>query len=375
MDLAAGNAETLTDALEGVSEWVLVLGPDGTVEWSNRAFDEFMGARGASDTPWDMRQLFSADADEMVEDIHDAIGSGEPRSGIVHSVRGKSGEKRVFRFTAVPRRSQGSGISGIFLYGLDITETVEMEQLKKDAFSQIEKNIEQFAVLGDHLRNPLTAIVGLCDLLDDRTTAEKIQARAREMDSVITRIDQGWIDSEKVRNIIRKYYDIGPAGTHELVARAIHEEYRELQKKTGPAPESNPSMRPWDELPRRLKDSNLRQVENLWKALSLIGCGIGISTGRKEPLFAFSVSEIEFLAEKEHEAWVDERVRKGWAYGSARNDPEKIHDCIVPWSRLPEAQREKDRNAIRALPPILAKVNLKIVRLGRGNNNNLAIQK
>ena len=84
-----------------------------------------------------------------------------------------------------------------------------MEQIKKHAFSQIEKNIEQFATLGDHLRNPLTAIIGLCDLLNDRTTADKIHARAMEIDTLITRIDRGWIDSEKVRNIIKKYYDIG----------------------------------------------------------------------------------------------------------------------------------------------------------------------
>ncbi len=192
-----------------------------------------------------------------------------------------------------------------------------------------------------------------------------------EIDTLITRIDRGWIDSEKVRNIIKKYYDIGAVGTHELVARAIHEEYIERQKKAGATPESNPSMRPWDELPHRLKDSNLRQVEDIWKTLHLIHCTIGLSISGREPLFSFTDSEIEFLAEKEHERWVDERVRKGWIYGKVRDDQRKIHDCIVPWAQLPESQRQKDRNAIQALPPILAKVYLKIIRLDKSNNNNL----
>ena len=362
MDPDSGPKETLTDALEGVSEWVLALGPEGTVEWSNRAFTEFMGAREKDASPWDIRLLFPSDAAEVLEEVQDVIRTGEFRSGIVLPVVGTNRERKIIRFTILPRRDQNQIISGVFFCGMDITDSVEMEQLKKHAYTQIEKNIEQFAVLGDHLRNPLTAIIGLCDLLEDRTTAARILERAREIDALITKIDQGWIDSEKVRHIIKKYYDIGAAGTHELVARAIHEEYLELQKKAGITPEVNPSIRPWDELPRRLKESNLRQAEDIWKTLHLIQCTIGFASSGREPLFEFTTDEIEYLAQKEHELWVDERVRKGWRYGRIRNDPEKIHDCIVPWSELSEEQRDKDRNALRALPGILAKVYLKIIR-------------
>jgi hypothetical protein len=369
MDAVRGKTDGLTDALEGVSEWVLILGPDGIVEWSNRAFNEFMGARKPDSTPWDVRTLFPTEANEILEDIRDVFKSGELHSGIVLAVQGKSGERKMVRFTALPHRDADQNISCIFFCGLDITDTIEMEQLKKYAFSQIEKNIEQFAILGDHLRNPLTAIVGLCDLLEDRTTAAKIQARAMEIDNLITRIDQGWIDSEKVRTIIKKYYDIGAAGTHELVARAIHDEYLKLQKDAGATPETNPSMRPWDELPRRLKESNLRQAEDIWKTLHMIQCTIGFYSSGRDPLFVFTDQEVEFLAEKEHQLWVDERVRKGWTFGKVRDDQQKIHDCIIPWDNLSEEQREKDRSAIRALPVILARVYLKIVRLDQSNTN------
>jgi len=368
MDVTADNTEIPTDALEGVAEWVLIVNTGGIVEWSNRAFNEFMGTRGEGDTPWDIRQIFPADTDEILEDLQEVIVSGELRSSIVRSVQGQTGERRVIRFTALPRKEGDQRISSVYLCGLDITDTVEMEQIKKHAFSQIEKNIEQFATLGDHLRNPLTAIIGLCDLLNDRTTAAKIHARAMEIDTLITRIDRGWIDSEKVRNIIKKYYDIGAAGTHELVARAIHEEYIEQEKKAGSTPESNPSMRPWDELPHRLKESNLRQVEDIWKTLHKIHCTIGMLTNGREPLFVFTDSEIEFLAEKEHEQWMNDRLKRGWKYGKKRDDQQKIHDCIIPWEQLPEAQRQKDRNAVLALPAVLAKVYLKIVPLDQSNN-------
>jgi PAS domain S-box-containing protein len=91
---------------------------------------------------------------------------------------------------------------------VDITRRKEMEEVHKTALRQIEKNIEQFAILGDHIRNPLTVIVGLtCMFAED--IALKVLAQAREIDRIITEIDRGWIESDKVRNIIRKYYGIG----------------------------------------------------------------------------------------------------------------------------------------------------------------------
>ncbi|NMB79255.1 MAG: ryanodine receptor Ryr, partial [Methanomicrobiales archaeon] len=122
----------------------------------------------------------------------------------------------------------------------------------------------------------------------------------------------------------------------------------------------------WNELPHRLKDSNLRQADDIWKKLNLIGCAIGLAITTKEPPFVFTPEEIELLAQAEHERWMDERTKKGWKYSPVRNDQERAHDCLIPWEKLPQTQREKDRNAIRTLPEILAKVHLRIIRLKKG---------
>ncbi|MDD1660401.1 MAG: hypothetical protein LUQ62_04255, partial [Methanomicrobiales archaeon] len=79
------------------------------------------------------------------------------------------------------------------------------EEQKRKAFEQIERNIEQFAILGDHIRNPLTVIVGLSDLIQD-TAARKILDQAKIIDGIINQLDQGWIESEKVREFLKKYY-------------------------------------------------------------------------------------------------------------------------------------------------------------------------
>jgi len=80
-----------------------------------------------------------------------------------------------------------------------------MEAQRREAYEQIEKNIEQFAILGDHIRNPLSVIVGLADLTEG-TASVKILEQARAIDKIIDELDQGWIESEKVREFLRKYY-------------------------------------------------------------------------------------------------------------------------------------------------------------------------
>jgi sensor domain CHASE-containing protein len=80
-----------------------------------------------------------------------------------------------------------------------------IEVQKREAYEQIEKNIEQFAILGDHIRNPLAVIVGLADL-SEGTASEKILEQAKMIDGIIDQLDRGWIESEKVREFLRRYY-------------------------------------------------------------------------------------------------------------------------------------------------------------------------
>ena len=91
---------------------------------------------------------------------------------------------------------------------IDITDRKQMEAAKRKALEQIEKNIEQFAILGDHIRNPLAVIVGLSSLTEGEI-ADKILLQAKEIDRIITQLDMGWIESENVRGFIKKYYMVG----------------------------------------------------------------------------------------------------------------------------------------------------------------------
>jgi signal transduction histidine kinase len=91
---------------------------------------------------------------------------------------------------------------------IDITDRKQMEIVKREALEQIEQNIEQFAILGDHIRNPLAVIMGLSSLAPGEIS-DKIILQAREIDRIITQLDMGWIESEKVRDFIKRYYMVG----------------------------------------------------------------------------------------------------------------------------------------------------------------------
>jgi PAS domain S-box-containing protein len=87
----------------------------------------------------------------------------------------------------------------------DITAEQELEVLKKEAFEQIEWNMEQFAILNDHIRNPLQGILGICEL-DGIEHYDLIQGQVEEIDAIVRRLDMGYLESEKVRKFLRKHY-------------------------------------------------------------------------------------------------------------------------------------------------------------------------
>lgn len=63
----------------------------------------------------------------------------------------------------------------------------------------------------------------------------------------------------------------------------------------------------------------------------------------------------EQLAENVHDVWAIGRMKEGWTYGESRNDKLKQTPCLVPYSDLPESEKEYDRNtALSTIKAIIA---------------------
>jgi RyR domain len=153
-----------------------------------------------------------------------------------------------------------------------------------------------------------------------------------------------------------------PAGIGEDVAeqlaQAIHQAYVDNSTARGDSPVQNPSMRPWDELPQDLRQSNLAQAADIGAKLDAIGSAVVPESAAPE--FAFTQAEIELLARMEHERWVQERQARGHVHGPKREGNQ--HPDLVDWRHLSEDAREKDRDAVRELPVILRQAGFQIVR-------------
>jgi hypothetical protein len=151
--------------------------------------------------------------------------------------------------------------------------------------------------------------------------------------------------------------------TNETLARSIHEQYVRHEQSKGLTAQSNPALVPWEDLSYDLKRSNRAQAEDISQKLSNIDYAYRPLTGWGIQRFEFTPLEVEHLARMEHERWVAERTAQGWRYASGpKNYAEKTSPDLLPWDELPESSREKDRNAIKVIPQILARAGFAIYR-------------
>lgn len=51
----------------------------------------------------------------------------------------------------------------------------------------------------------------------------------------------------------------------------------------------------------------------------------------------------EAIAENTHEVWSAGRIKDGWTYGPERDDKLKTHPCLIPYSDLPDSEKQYDR--------------------------------
>jgi two-component system, response regulator PdtaR len=98
----------------------------------------------------------------------------------------------------------------VFVQYHDITDHKLFEaQLKKEGITQIEQNMEQFQILNDQIRNPLQAIMGYVNL-DCVQYRDRIIQQIGLIDTLVDRLDRGWVESEKVRRFLLRHYRDSP---------------------------------------------------------------------------------------------------------------------------------------------------------------------
>ncbi|MBN1567182.1 MAG: hypothetical protein JXA73_05020 [Acidobacteria bacterium] len=146
----------------------------------------------------------------------------------------------------------------------------------------------------------------------------------------------------------------------ELAKRA-HEEYRKGQGKVWYS--RDPAAMEWKNLPPGLQDSNLQQIAHIEEKMKAVGLKIRKAAGPVQ-LVDFAKPEfkdkLEIMAEMEHARWNVERLAAGWKLGP-KDVEKKISPYLVSWSELPDNIKKYDRDAVIAIPRMLAEFGYEIV--------------
>jgi hypothetical protein len=150
-------------------------------------------------------------------------------------------------------------------------------------------------------------------------------------------------------------------GTYEMLARAIHEEYLQAQRRQGATASTNPSMVPWESLTASLKESNRDQAAHIGTKLAALGWGIApLTDWDADKTATFSAAQVEILSEMEHERWVEQRRLDGWTTGP-KDIAAKKTPYLGSWDSLSEEVKDWDRQAVRGIPTFLARAGYQIV--------------
>jgi len=71
---------------------------------------------------------------------------------------------------------------------------------------QLGENLEYFAHLVDHIRNPLTIICGFAQVdIEDEKTKNRFLRQITRIEEIIKQLDQGWMDTEDTRRFLKRY--------------------------------------------------------------------------------------------------------------------------------------------------------------------------
>jgi len=148
----------------------------------------------------------------------------------------------------------------------------------------------------------------------------------------------------------------------EAMARAKHDDYVHQERAKGLTRADNASIVGWAELPESLRDSNRRFAASVAETLDSIGAILVPLRNGARPDLPLDAQTLEQLAVGEHDRWATDLTTDGWRYAPGSKDPEaKTHPLLVPWEQLSEEEREKDRDAMRAIPQMLMRAGFGIV--------------
>jgi hypothetical protein len=147
----------------------------------------------------------------------------------------------------------------------------------------------------------------------------------------------------------------------DALARTLHNAYLQTQLAAGGSAADNASLIPWSALPAHKKKANQHAAAHIDIKLRIAHCEARReSDPAPEARFPPDDATMEALARLEHRRWMADKYIAGYSYGPERDEDRMLHPDLVPWERLTESDKQKDRDNIRQIAGLLKLQGLKI---------------
>jgi hypothetical protein len=156
------------------------------------------------------------------------------------------------------------------------------------------------------------------------------------------------VNGQVFMQIVQQHQTLGDR--LEQIAEEIHKIYLKEELAKGAKLNSRPALKEWKDLGEIYRNSNREQAANYSNLTAAAGCEVVV--GSNDSKFKFSPEEIDKLARMEHDRWVEERRIK-----------QPDHPDLRKWEELSKEEKDKDIRTVKAIPNILEKVGLRVVRL------------
>lgn len=164
------------------------------------------------------------------------------------------------------------------------------------------------------------------------------------------------------------------------LAKAIHSRYLQEMRdlgSEGPAPvypgDQESYLMEFDDLPEEIKFSNIDNAYHIATKLLSIGYRIKpVKQGFEPATLKLNELEIETLAKIEHIRWSWDKRLNGWIFGNIKDNTNKTHPGLVPYEKLVEAEKEKDRDLVRLIPALLNDIGYVAYPVSSDNFMNLS---
>lgn len=118
-----------------------------------------------------------------------------------------TGSKKWFDTSLIPLKDNNGKVGSVLVVCCDATVRVQTaDRLREFDLIRIERHNGQILALNDEIRNPLQVIRSLIEF-EEIDSREKILDQIARIDSIIHKLDQGWLESEKVMKYLSGNHD------------------------------------------------------------------------------------------------------------------------------------------------------------------------